>query len=406
MGRRAATNEMHDGSRGSKSLPKLDPNNDSPGAKLIMARTVSAPLHALDALANPKLPFSAMTALFGDDRFLQLEALQHLQAVWLGADQAEFATTRLAGDEIQWPDMFDALCTGSLFSGSGRRLVIVDAADDFVKNQRSALEELAEQSWTNGLVLCVGSWPSNTRLFKLFAERGLQIDCNPPTVARGKSKQVNEGRIGQWLIERARTRYQFELSTAAARQLMDLSECSFGLFDQQLAKLACYADSAKPIAPENVRDWIGGWRINTVWQTIDSAVDGDAATALLHLNRLLQSGEHPLALLGQISWSLRRYGEALELFDRGQRRGEGVRLSAVLAPAGFRPWGGELESAESRLKKLGPQRTRKILRWLLETDTALKGSHSHESRGRFALERLIAKLAVPLSSASSLLPAR
>jgi DNA polymerase-3 subunit delta len=358
-------------------------------------------IHALDVLANRNAKPAPFVAVFGDDRFLQLEVIQHLAMLWIGAGASEFGLTRLDGQEARWADVFDLLSTGSLFSSSGRRMVVLDPADEFVKAHRGELEQQVEKSGANTLILCVESWPANTRLYKQIEKIGLQIDCHAPTVARGKSKQLDEGRVIEWLVNRARTTYSFELSKSAARQLMDLSDLSFGLFDQQLAKLSCYAADTKSITPDNVRDWIGGWRIKTVWQTIDAAVDGETAKALELLKQLLQSGEHPLALFGQISWSLRRYGEALELYDRGQREGNRPRLSECLAPAGFRPWGGELAAAENRLKRLGPHRARKILRWLLEADLALKGSHSHESRGQFVLEQLIARLALPPISAAA-----
>lgn len=352
-------------------------------------------IHAFDALANPSLEFFPFVAVFGEDRFLQLEVVRHLSKTWIGAESVEFAQTRLDGEEAEWPDVADAIATGSLFSESGRRLVVVDNAHEFVKEHRAALEELLiRTNVSNGLLLCVDSWPANTRLYKLFDKSGLQVDCGPPSTLRGKSKQVDESRILDWLAARARSHYGLELSKAAARQLVELSPCNFGLYDQQLAKLSCAGPPGQPISPENVLEWIGGWRINTVWQAIDAAVDGDAKQALTLLNQLLHAGEHPVALLGQISWSLRRYGEAIELYDRAKREGEPLRLHECLSPAGFRPWGGELQAAEARLRRLGARRSRRLLRWLLETDLALKGSHSHESRGRFALERLIAKLAV------------
>ena len=355
-------------------------------------------IHAFDALAEQRLPFAAIVSLFGDDRFLQLEVIRHLVTSWIGDDQAEYAVSRLDGEQVQWPDIADCLATGSLFSATGRRIVVVDNANDFVKNYRAALEELAGKAHApNALVLCVDTWPANTRLYKLVDKSGLQVDCNPPSTTRGKSKQIDENRICQWLIARARSHHALDLSKAAAHQLIDLSPCNFGLFDQQLAKLACCLSVGEAISSENVAEWIGGWKINTIWQTIDAAVDGDSHKAFGLLHDLLRSGEHPLALFGQISWSLRRYAEVLELYDRGQRDGNRPRIQDCLGPAGFRPWGGELQAAESRLKRLGPQRVRRILRWLLQTDLALKGSHSNESRGRFVMERLIARLAAPLA---------
>jgi DNA polymerase-3 subunit delta len=352
-------------------------------------------LHALDLIEKSPIEPAGFIVLFGEDRFLHLEAARHLVSRLAGDHDPQWALSPYDGDTVAMPDVMDALATGSLFASGGRRMVLVDEADEFVKLHRSTLEEWAEHPTSNTLLLHVNSWPGNTRLYKLVEKNGLAVDCNPPQQNRGKSKAPDERRIMDWLVDRAQRHHGYSLSKAAARQLFELSPCHFGLLDQQLAKLACCTTEGQTLTPENVRDWIGGWRMNTIWQTIDAVVDGETAKALELLHRLFQSGEHPLALLGQISWSLRRYGEVLELYDRAVRRGQRPRLADCLAPAGFRPWGGELAAAETRIKRLGQHRTRRILRWLLETDLALKGTHSHETRGRFALERMIVRLSLP-----------
>jgi DNA polymerase-3 subunit delta len=333
-------------------------------------------MHALELLGAQTVAPVAIAVLFGEDRFLRLESVRRLIADWGGDEEADLAVSRFEGGGAALADILDAWATASLFSAAGRRVVVVDGADDLVKAHRGELEEIVRPSHANSLILCVDAWL---------------------TATRGKSKQLDEAKAIEWLVSRARSEHGCELSKSAAREMLDLNPCDFGLFDQQLAKMACCATAGKAVTPENVREWIGGWRMNTIWQTIDAAVDGDAPLALKLLSRLLQSGEHPLALFGQISWSLRRYGEVLELYDRGQRNGSKIRLGDCIAAAGFRPWGNEQAAAEARLKRMGPNRSRRIFRYLLETDLALKGSHSNEVRGRYVLERLIARLALPQS---------
>ena len=69
-------------------------------------------------------------------------------------------------------------------------------------------------------------------------------------------------------------------------------------------------------------------------------------------------------------------------------------LKDALTQAGFRDWPlGTLKAAETRLIQLGRVRGGKLYRWLLETDLALKGTHSHETRARFALEQLFLRMA-------------
>jgi DNA polymerase-3 subunit delta len=196
------------------------------------------------------------------------------------------------------------LATGSLFS-SGKRTVIVEEADEFVKRYRGELESIAERipQLTNVLVLVVGTWQSNTRLYKSLDQNGLQIDCNLPTITSGKSKSIDEGRIMEWLVQRAQSVYGLTLAKGAARQLMQLNEIHLGLYDQQLAKLSCCVPPSATAKPEDVQQFIGGWRDTTVWKMADAALDGDAQVALQLLHQLIHGGEDPFAIFAQLAWA-------------------------------------------------------------------------------------------------------
>jgi len=134
---------------------------------------------------------------------------------------------------------------------------------------------------------------------------------------------------------------------------------------------------------------------------IDAAADGDAGEALKQLDRLLQAGEHPVALFGQISWSLRRFAAATRVYQEAERARRRILLRDALIQAGIPHWNKEgLERAESQLKQLGRGRAGRIYQWLLETDLALKGSHSNPHRARFILEQLFLRMAKGVSGAS------
>ena len=143
-----------------------------------------------------------------------------------------------------------------------------------------------------------------------------------------------------------------------------------------------------------VRDIIGGWRTKTIWDLLEAACDGEAGEALLQLERLLQAGENPLALLAQMAWSLRRFAVATRYFQYAERKGRRGSLQAALEYAGFRKWPKDaLANAERQLKQLGRDRAGQMLRWILEADLALKGSHSTPDRARLVLEKLIVQMA-------------
>jgi DNA polymerase-3 subunit delta len=166
--------------------------------------------------------------------------------------------------------------------------------------------------------------------------------------------------------------------------------------DQELAKLASYAGERAIITAEMVEELVGGWRTKTIWNLLDAALDGNSADALLQLDRLIHAGEAPIALMGQLSSTLRRFAVATRIVQEAQRQRQRMGLRDALQQAGMRPF--VLAKSETQLRRLGRIRAGKLLDWLLETDLALKGESSRGPRARIALEQLIVRLAAPAAS--------
>jgi DNA polymerase-3 subunit delta len=184
-----------------------------------------------------------------------------------------------------------------------------------------------------------------------------------------------------------------ELPKPAAVALLELIGPEFGLLDQEISRLALYAGPSHKITTKLVRELGGGWRAKTAWDMIDAALSGRGAEAIHQLDRLLQSGEYPQALFGSIAWSLRRFAAATRVYQRAERQRRRIRLSDALGQAGFFTWQKQaLKTAEQQLKQLGRHRAGEFHQWLLETDLALKGSHSSPELSRLALERLLLRL--------------
>lgn len=333
--------------------------------------------------------------LFGGEPFLKRLALHELRRRVVGEETpiAEFE-----GPVAEWRDVVDELATVSLFGGGGPRVAVVQDADKFVTKFRDKLEDfVAKPKPTGLLVLDVETWASNTKLYKAVDQAGLQIECRPPEIARGKNKVLDEGRLAKWLSQWSQTQHEAALPADAAKVLLELVGPEFGLLDQELAKLALFAGRGGAITPVMVQDVVGGWRTKTTWELIDAAADGDTGEALRQLDRLLQAGQEPIALFGQIAWSLRRFTVATRIFQDAERDQRRVPLAAALEQAGFRKWPPqELQKAERQLIQLGRDRAGRLTRWLLDADLSLKGSHSSPARARFVLEHLFAKLSKEL----------
>jgi DNA polymerase-3 subunit delta len=341
-------------------------------------------LHAVDYLAEPgKHPVKPVCVLFGDEEFLKRHALTAIRQAVLGGGDADLSYRVFEGGTALLRDVLDELATLAMFGG-GRRLVLVEAADEFVTCHRRELEDYVSQPRTSGvLVLGVKTFAANTRLFKAVAAEGLAIDCGSPP----------PGRLGRWLSAWAKQTHNVGLTQALADTLVEQVGAELGLLDQELAKLALVVGPGGKITAEVLRQSVGSWRAKTTWVMLDAVLDGDVRDAMLQLDRLLLAGENPIAILGQISASLRRLAAATRIVLNGEAAGRRVSLRDALAQAGVK--GFVLAKAEGQLRKLGRVRGGRLYEWLLETDLALKGDSALPPR--LILERLIVRISAPES---------
>ncbi len=339
------------------------------------------PVDALDYLSkSERHPPPAVCVLFGDESFLKRQVLLRLRDQVLAGADAEFSLSTFAGPAATLSSVLDELSTVALFGG-GRRLLVIDQADDFVTRYRTELEDYVHRPLSTGvLVLDVQSWAASTRLYKAVAETGLQVECKFPSPAR----------LLKWLGSYSDEHYQARLEAAAAEALVETVEPELGLFDQELAKLAALAGPGGTITLAMVQSAVGGWRTRTTWEMLDAAAGGNAAQALVELDHLLSGGEVPISILAQISSTLRRFAAATQVIAQAESAGRRISLRQALEDAGFKPF--TLAKAEGQLRQIGRQRASQLYRWLIEADLALKGSSSSPSRSRLVLEQLLVRL--------------
>ena len=154
-------------------------------------------------------PFSAETricVLHGPDAMLKRLHLDTLRGA-LEAAHGEVETFRHDGKSCELADVLDDVRSYSLMQQY--KIVIVDDAEPFVKAHRDALGRYAAAPVDHAtLVLRSDRWhPGN--LDKAIRKVGTLIKCEPLKPAQART----------WLIERARTHHQCQLSTQAAGRL-------------------------------------------------------------------------------------------------------------------------------------------------------------------------------------------
>lgn len=337
------------------------------------------PIHAIDYLDAPESQsVPPVCVVFGDESFLKRKVIARIRRDVLGKGEGEFSLVTFQGRDATVADVLEELSTLAMFGG-GKRLVAVEDADDFVSRYRAELEDYVASPKTTGVLLLeVVSWQSNTRLFKAVASSGLHVECTSPPA----------GRLTRWLVASAKQDHRAKLSPAVAEQLAEMVGPDMGLLDQELAKLALSTGPQGEITSDLVVRLVGAWRAKTVWDMLDAALDGRTPEALRQFDRLILAGEHPVAILAQISASLRRLAAATRLVLSAEAAGRRLSPRSALEQAGVK--GYFLGKTEGQLRRLGRQRGQQLYRWLLETDLDLKGDSL--SPPRSILERLLVRI--------------
>lgn len=331
----------------------------------------------LDRKETCELP--PVVACFGPDEFLRIRSLQH--AMDLG--QLDPSTVRtFEGEETSWSDLNDELATRSLFDLDGRRAARLRNADSFVTKYRAPLERWVERHAPGAtLLLDLRTLAANTTLYKLIKKVGWLIPTGEP----------KDAELADWILRWGKNQHALALARPQANVLVERIGPVCGLIDCELAKLALFADPKGVVSDARVDELVGGWRTQTVWSLADSIADGKIHSALQEIDKLVMAGQTMFGILAQLSWSLRRFGLAARIIEQMERTGQRPSLPKALEQAGFRTY--ELGKAEGRLRRIGRNRARELVSWLLELELQLKGSHSHEERGRLAIETFLLKLA-------------
>ena len=297
----------------------------------------------------------SVVVLQGDERHLKLSVLDELSGHLLDSPAADaIGLIRFSGKEVDYRSVHDELALISMFSS--QKIVLVEAADEFVTSARPQLERYVDQpSRRSLLVLDVKTWRKNTKLAKKVAQQGLAVECT----------ELTGGRLTSWLIALTQAEYDKQLTRDAAQLMTELAGTGMGLLAQELGKLASYVGDRSRINVDDVRTLVGGWKAETTWTMINAVRDGNMDLALNCLHKLLYAGEAAPRILGGINFVFKKLAEATERSRQGQS------LRAALKDAGVFPR--DIDPAEKYLRRVRRPRAERILEHLALTDYGLKG---------------------------------
>ncbi|MFW6188817.1 MAG: DNA polymerase III subunit delta [Planctomycetota bacterium] len=316
---------------------------------------------------------ASVYALVGEDDALQTRALELLERFAAPEDQPG-STVRRFEETPEPADVFGELRTVPFMGMEGRRLVVLEAADEFVNKHSDPLTKYLERpSRTGTLVLCLKSLDGRTRAAKAIDSAGMVVDCSK---LRWKDARG-------WLRSAARERGK-SLTREAVYNLVEAVGPNLLALENELEKLALYVGERETITEEDVGEMAAEARSRSVFDLGQAVAAGDTAEALRLCEELLLRGERVVMIIGVLARQVRRYWQMKRLLRDDASQNEIARATGMpgFAVRNVR------KDVENRPEAWFPRR----LRMLSEADYESKTKSPRAREEQLWLETLLARL--------------
>jgi DNA polymerase-3 subunit delta len=302
-----------------------------------------------------------IAVLVGAEHFLLTENTAQLKER-LTEELGEVETIHFDGATAPLAEVLDECRTVGLLQQ--HKMVVVDAADQFVKEgNRALMERYAEHpSASATLVLRCGKWNAG-KLDKLIEKVGLIKKC----------ESVSEEKARAWAAARVVKRYGTSIEPEAAELLVERLGADLGRIDTELAKLAVSGGreggKAAPITREAVAELVGVTREEEAWDVQATVLvalrEGNPEAALKQLRLTLENSRESPVFLSFVMMDLAR---KLHLVGRGiQAGGRPFDVARQL-----RLWGKAVEAMLEAAKHVTPERAAAMLRLAVACDVKQK----------------------------------
>ncbi|MFO0936970.1 MAG: DNA polymerase III subunit delta [Gemmataceae bacterium] len=333
----------------------------------------------MDALAfldkTTKSKRQPIIVLSGDEEFLKKQCKDTIRDNVLGDVDPEFALSTYNGDKLEFSTIRNELDTMPFLAPC--RLVLIEPADKFVTEHRPLLERYAEKPSSIGvLVLDVKSFPETTKLAKLIPEAA-KISCKAPP----------EYKLPEWCMAWAKKRFAKTLDSDSANLLIERVGLHLGVLAAEIEKLATVVAERPKIEAADIEAFVGRSREGDVFRILDLIGSNQPREAITVLEQLLDEGEDPLAILGPMTYQLRKLAAVARL------NSEGLSFLAALDAAGIPKWPKARDAAQAQITHLGLRRLRALPDGLVDLNFGLKGGDPLPAR--IQLERWMTRLARP-----------
>jgi len=324
-----------------------------------------------DKKAKKKKKHDLIYVVAGKDESLVGGKCQELLEQLLEPEQRSTGLLSVEANEVTAADVFDELRTLPFLTG--KRVVVIKKADDFVSTNRELLEKYFDDPSPTGiLVLTVSSWLAQTKLARKLPNVGRLI----------KVIQPKPWQLPYRLIEYARDVYEKKLAKDAAGLLVELTGDDLARLYSEIDKLALFVDDAKAITTEHVEALIGHNRIFGAFAVIDAIVAGDTVGAIERLrNMFSEDRTAEYTVVGAFAFHMRRMFQAKVLLEHG--------VSPAEITKKLRVWSNK-DGFFAQLKAMSLEQIGTSLSRLAEIDYAIK---TGQTKAPVAIEQFVLGLA-------------
>jgi len=327
------------------------------------------------AAASPVDGQTRILVLHGAEEMVAKRQMDALRAA-LAKEHGEVEVFHFPGKSATVADVFDELRGYSLMMTY--KLVVVDDADQWVKQHRDALERYAEGPVDHAtLVLRAPIW-NKGKVDKMIAKVGAVVKCEPPSPPKAAA----------WLLSRATEEHGVDLDKRAASLLVDRLGPHLMLLDTELAKLALMAplaegkDARPAVTLALVEEAVGRTSEEKAWviqqPLLAGIAKGSAKEPLEMVHELVELAGHDIV---PVMWAVIDLTRKLSVATAMKAAGESEQQIAKAAKV----WGPQINPFMAVVRKLSPSAAAGLLRAALTADQHTKSGRGDARRNLEAM---------------------
>lgn len=332
-----------------------------------------------------KREFSPVYVLFGPESYLRDLAVKTICDLSFTAGEARDFNETVFSLNVEGNLRGALAAAEQLPMMASRRLILVTdvrvssttSRDNLREDDEAALDAFLKRPVESSIVIFVAEeFDKRRKMAKLLTDHATAVEFT----------DLKDAELAKWARDKIRDAGS-EIDERGLRELVTLVGPDVRRLTVEIEKLSTAALPDKKISTELIEALVANSREVSNFDLTDHLFAGRKSEALRTLNKILDDGSEPLALLGLISYNVRRLLMAKEAMEQGMDRGDVARIAKLRYS--------DQEPFLAIARRTDDKKLSRAIRRLAETDVAIKTSigGGGPQGARMQIEMLVAELA-------------